>query len=131
MSILEAHRGATQQDTASAADRRVHQRVDLRAPASVRLGAGPWHDAGLTRNLSAGGALVELPSDLADEYGPGDPIMFEVRLPASEGVWPGTQTCSADAVVLRSFDRDSVEASDGGAKLVALRFVERLRYQFD
>ncbi len=131
MSILETQHGPSHRETTTGSDRRVHRRVRVRAPASVCLGGGPWHDAGLTRNVSAGGALIELPARLADEYEPGDPIQFEVRMPASEGVWPSPQTSRADAVVLRAFDPTSDAACANGAKLVALRFVDRLRFQFD
>lgn len=137
MSLLDASslidREATLED-----DRRTHPRIALRAPASVCLGGGPWHDAAVTRNLSAGGALIELPARLAGEYGSGDPIGFEVRIPASDGVWPGPATGSAEAVVVRSNsaapDNNSA-APDNNTQddsiLVALRFVDRLRFRFD
>lgn len=131
MSLLDTEVSTEPLDSAVGRDRRMHRRVALRVPASVCLGSGPWHDAGLTRNLSAGGALIELPAAVADEYAAGDPIELEVRIPAGEGVWPEPTVGRAEAVVLRSYSPGADDASRGGAKLVALRFVDRLRFRLD
>ncbi|MCB9858174.1 MAG: PilZ domain-containing protein [Phycisphaerales bacterium] len=135
MAILDNDFDAQQTATMYDTDRRVHQRLSIIAPASVCLGGGPWHDAALTRNLSAGGALIELPASLAEEYSAGDPIGFEVRIPAGEGVWPGQTTGTADAVVLRTFSCDATSDTEApchpDSKLVALRFCERMRFRFD
>lgn len=135
MAILENDCESQYASASLDTDRRVHQRLSICAPASVCLGGGPWHDAALTRNLSAGGALIELPAALADEYAAGDPIGFEVRIPAGEGVWPGPTTGVADAVVVRSFAGDPTADSESSchadSRLVALRFCERMRFRFD
>ncbi|HPF37834.1 MAG TPA: PilZ domain-containing protein [Phycisphaerae bacterium] len=135
MPILDIEHESPESDLSIGADRRAHHRLSISAPASIRLGSGPWRDAAITRNLSAGGALIEAPSALVREYAAGDPIGFEVRLPAYEGVWPTPTTGAAEAIVLRTFpitamsDDSAAERSD--VAMIALRFCERMRFRFD
>lgn len=132
MSVFESQHHADPDDTIATDDRRLHQRIAMRAPASLCLGGGPWRDFAVTRNLSAGGALIEMPCDVAAEYTEGDPLGFEVRIPASEGVWPASTTGMAEAIVLRSADLATTDGNDEEpVKRIALRFVDRLRFRFD
>ncbi len=109
-------------------DRRDAHRLRLRVPVSIRMGSGPWCDAGLARDVSASGALLEIPRGIAQEYESGDPVAIELRMPAADGNWPAEWTTGGDAVIVRVGD-------DGGrdecASLeVAARFVDRIRFRF-
>ena len=109
-------------------DRRDSNRVRLRVPASIRMGSGPWCDAGLASDVSASGARLELPRELAEEYQSGDPVAIELRMPACDGNWPCEWTTGGDAVVVRIGECSESDARE--SLEVAARFVDRIKFRF-
>jgi hypothetical protein len=109
-------------------DRRDAHRVRLRVPASIRIGSGPWCDAGLAQDVSASGARLEIPRQLAEDYESGDPVAIELRMPACDGNWPSEWTTGGDAVLVRV--DDSSASADHDSLEVAARFVDRIRFRF-
>lgn len=109
-------------------DRRRAHRVRLRVPASIRIGSGPWCDAGLARDVSATGARLEIPRALAEDYESGDPVAIELRMPACDGNWPTEWTTGGDAVLVRIDDGSA--SADHESLEVAARFVDRICLRF-
>lgn len=76
--------------TQNPADRREHTRVDMSRPCKVFLPATARSCAGRTRNVSAGGALVEL--DSPRDLKPGDTMELGIA-------WTNRAILPADALV--------------------------------
>ena len=113
--------------TAQAAERRAHRRLEIRLPVELRR-LGEVDGAivrSITTNISTGGMYLEL--DRPD-FAPGDRMSVQLTIPPAEGVCPyaGEATCEAEVLRCSRLTPRSAIARYG----LAARFLYRLRITY-
>lgn len=106
-------------------NRRAHRRQAIRLSVALRCSSHTVYAT--TLNISSGGALIELEHPTV---APGDRLMLELTVPASEGVcaYPGTASCAAE--VVRVHRPSMLNERPGARCTVGARFLDTLRFDF-